>query len=232
MTSPDDSSHDSSSAPGGPGQEPADQGAADQGSEYADRVYRSPGGIAGGVLLLAIGAWLGIDAVIRGEGRTPWVALAGLLFAVPLVIAFTVRPAVYAGRDRLRVRNPFRTITLPWGSVEAVRAGYSSEVLAGGAKYQMWAIPVSLRQRKRAGRRQAKAATEDPFRRTSVQVSADAAEAQRATADRSIDELRGLAETNAEREGAQGEPEVRWAFEVIAPAVAGIVLLAVVLAIT
>ena len=93
----------------------------------------------------AIGAWLGIDAMIRGEGRAPWLALAGLLFAVPLVIAFTVRPAVFAGQDRLRVRNPFRTITLPWASVEAVRAGYSSEVLAGGAKYQMWAIPVSLR---------------------------------------------------------------------------------------
>lgn len=226
MTSPDDSSHDSS-APRGP-----DQGAADQGTEYADRVYRSPGGIAGGVLLLAIGAWLGIDALIRGEGRTPWVALAGLLFAVPLVIAFTVRPAVYAGQDRLRVRNPFRTITLPWGSVEAVRAGYSSEVLAGGAKYQLWAVPVSLRQRKRATRRQARAATEDPFRRTSVQASVDADEERRATADRSIDELRGLAETHAEREGAQGEPEVRWAFEVIAPAVAGVVLLAVVLAIT
>ncbi|MGY0060981.1 PH domain-containing protein [Streptomyces sp. LZ34] len=226
MTSPDDSSHDSS-APRGPDPETAAPE-----TEYADRVYRSPGGIAGGVLLLAIGVWLGIDALIRGEGRTPWVALAGLLFAVPLVIAFTVRPAVHAGQDRLRVRNPFRTITLPWSSVEAVRAGYSSEVLAGGAKYQMWAIPVSLRQRKRSARRQARAATEDPFRRTSVQAAADADEQRRAQADRSIDELRGLAEAHAAREGAQGEPEVRWAFEVIAPAVAGAVLLAVVLAIT
>ncbi|MER6143503.1 PH domain-containing protein [Streptomyces sparsogenes] len=239
MTSPDDSSHDSS-APREPdqgtagqrGQGAADRGTADQGTEYADRVYRSVGGIAGGVLLLAIGAWLGIDAVIRGEGRTPWVALAGLLLAVPLVVAFTVRPAVYAGADRLRVRNPFRTITLPWASVEAVRAGYSSEVLAGGAKYQLWAIPVSLRQRKRATRRQARAATEDPFRRTSVQAAADADDERRAQADRTIGELRSLAETNATREGAQGAPEVRWAFEVIAPAVAGAVLLAVVLAIT
>ncbi|MEU5638802.1 PH domain-containing protein [Streptomyces milbemycinicus] len=233
MTSPDDSSHDSShdsSTPRGP--EGSKKGTADQETEYADRVYRSPGGIAGGVLLLAIGAWLGIDAMIRGEGRAPWLALAGLLFAVPLVIAFTVRPAVYAGQDRLRVRNPFRTIILPWGSVEAVRAGYSSEVLAGGAKYQMWAIPVSLRQRKRATRRQARAATDDPFGRTSVRAAADADQERRAQADRSIDELRGLAETHAARESAQGEPEVRWAFEVIAPAVAGAVLLAVVLAIT
>ncbi|MGO4424824.1 PH domain-containing protein, partial [Streptomyces sp. MCAF7] len=118
MTSPDDSSHDSSTPRGPKGPKGAKKGTADQETEYADRVYRSPGGIAGGVLLLAIGAWLGIDAMIRGEGRAPWLALAGLLFAVPLVIAFTVRPAVFAGQDRLRVRNPFRTITLPWGSVE------------------------------------------------------------------------------------------------------------------
>ncbi|MEU1132429.1 PH domain-containing protein, partial [Streptomyces sp. NPDC005900] len=38
---------------------------------YQDRAFRSPAGIAGGVLLLALGLWLGLDAVIRGEGRTP-----------------------------------------------------------------------------------------------------------------------------------------------------------------
>ncbi len=48
-----------------------------------DRVYRSPAGLAGGVLLLALALWLGIDAVVAGEGRTPWVALAALLFLVP-----------------------------------------------------------------------------------------------------------------------------------------------------
>ena len=66
-----------------------------------DRVYRSPAGLAGGVLLLALALWLGIDAVVAGEGRTPWVALAALLFLVPLVAAYTVRPAVFANDDRL-----------------------------------------------------------------------------------------------------------------------------------
>ncbi|MET7935198.1 PH domain-containing protein [Streptomyces sp. NPDC005322] len=244
MTSPDDSASSSrrperepgqgsAQEPGQgsakePGQEP--EHAPDQENTFPDRVYRSPAGIAGGVLLLALGAWLGIDAILGGEGRTPWLALAGLLFAVPVVIAFTVRPAVYAGADRLLVRNPFRTIALPWASVDALRAGYTSEVLAGGAKYQLWAIPVSLRQRKRAARRQARAATEDPFGRTSTRVAVDADEDRLAPSDAAIGDLRELAETNAGRPGAQGAPEVRWAFEVIAPTLAGAVLLVVMLA--
>ncbi|MFH8368454.1 PH domain-containing protein [Streptomyces sp. NPDC018031] len=217
MTSPDD---DSSSTPQPETPEP----------RYADRVFRSPSGIAGGVLLLALGGWLGIDAVINGSGRTPWVALAGLLFVVPLVVAFSLRPAVFAGADRLRIRNPFRTVVLPWASVEGVRAGYSSEVLAGGEKYQLWAVPVSLRQRKRATRRQARAAAEDVSGRTRAHSGVDIDQKTRAAADQTIDDLRELAEQNAGREGAQGEPEVRWAYELIAPAVAGAVLLVVLLA--
>ncbi|GHF48816.1 membrane protein [Streptomyces mashuensis] len=187
--------------------------------EHADRSYRSPGGIAAGVLLLALAAWLGGDAIVRGEGRTPWLALAGLLCVVPLVIAFTVRPAVWAGEDRLLVRNPFRTVTLPWASVEAVRAGYSSEVLAAGRTYQLWAIPVSLRQRKRAARRVSRAAAEGTPR-----VAAAQAGPERAPADQAIEDLRGLAERGATREGAQGVPAVRWAYELIAPSVVGLLL--------
>ncbi|MGW7696269.1 PH domain-containing protein [Streptomyces asiaticus] len=226
MTSPDDDSAPAASSS-------ASSASSDAETEtFSDRIYRSPSGIAGGVLLLGLSGWLGIDAMIRGEGRTPWLALAGLLFAVPVVIAFTVRPAVYAGQDRLLVRNPFRTITLPWASVEGLRAGYTSEVLAGGATYQLWAIPVSLRQRKRAARQQARAASEDPFGNTSAHVAANKpAEDRRAPSDAAIGDLREMAELNAQREGAQGAPEVRWAFEMITPTLAGAVLLGVMLAI-
>ncbi|MEV4439569.1 PH domain-containing protein [Streptomyces sp. NPDC049577] len=180
--------------------------------EYADRSYRSPAGIGTGVLLLGLVAWLGGDAIARGEGRTPWLALAGMLCVVPLIIAFTLRPGVWAGADRLLVRNPFRTITLPWGAVDAVRAGYSSEVLAGGRTYQLWSIPVSLRQRKRAVRRGEREGD---------------GEAGRATADAAVSALRDLAEKNAERATAQGEVNVRWAYEMIVPSFVGLVLLVV-----
>ncbi|MFC0846533.1 MULTISPECIES: PH domain-containing protein [Streptomyces] len=198
---------------------------------YADRVYRSAGGIAGGAVLLALGLWLAGDAIVRGHGSAPWLALAGLLCAVPLVFAFTIRPAVFAGDDRMRIRNPFRTITLPWAAVADVRAGYSSEVFdQSGTKYQLWSIPVSLRQRKRAARAQVRDSASDPYGRTSPTASADE-KSRLAPADRTIRELRELAERNAGREGAQGGPSVRWAYEVIAPAAAGAVLLIVLLAI-
>lgn len=200
---------------------------APQQPSYADRRYRSSAGIAAGVLLLALAAWLGGDAIVRGEGRAPWLALAGLLCAVPLVIAFTLRPAVWANEDRLLVRNPFRTITLPWARVATVRAGYSSEVLAeGGTKYQLWAIPVSLRQRKRAARRVQRDAAEDVTGRASLLQPASSGPL-RAPSDQAIEDLRELAERGAKREGAQGAAVVRWAYELIAPSVVGLVLFVV-----
>ncbi|SES18260.1 PH domain-containing protein [Streptomyces qinglanensis] len=211
------------------------------GQEFPDRVYRSAGGMAGGIVLLAIGLWLATDAVIGGEGRTPWLALAAMLCVVPLVVAFTLRPAVFAGERRMRVRNPFRTIEVPWGAVESLRAGYSSEVLAGGAKYQLWSIPVSLRARKKATRHNerissGRAPAAGPgglFGGRGVpNMGPDASELQekRAASDQSVDELRELAETHGRKDTAQGEVAVRWSFEVIAPAVAGAVLLAILLA--
>lgn len=154
MTSSDSQPSGSAEDPSGDPQDPKASGAKAAASEqaYADHAFRSGAAMTGGVLLLALALWLGGDAVIRGEGRTPWLALAGLLLAVPLVVAFTLRPAVYANETRLRVRNPFRTITMPWATVESLTAAYSSEVVAEGQKYQMWAIPVSLRARKKAAR--------------------------------------------------------------------------------
>ncbi|KUH39224.1 MULTISPECIES: PH domain-containing protein [Streptomyces] len=177
---------------------------------YAERVYRSPLAMAGGVLLLGIGLWMGGDALVRGEGMTRWVALAALLAGVPLVVAFTFRPAVYANDDRMRVRNPFRTVDVPWAAVEALRATYSTEVVTrGGEKYQLWAVPVSMRQRKLAVRTGGK-----------VLVGAES----------TLSELRQLAEQNAVRPSAKGEPQVRWAYEVIAPAAVGSVALVMSLA--
>ncbi|MCT7356283.1 PH domain-containing protein [Streptomyces sp. 15-116A] len=214
-----------------------------------DRVYRSPAGIAGGVLLLAVAGWFGIDAVISGEGRTPWLALAALLLLVPLVIAFTVRPAVYAGHERLRIRNPFRVIVLPWGRVAALRSGYSNEVVAeSGTKYQLWALPVSLRARKRAARQEMRAQAQrgegvdvratgrgpgvgSAFRSGGAASQRAVAGPVRSTTDQAMDELRELHEAGQEAAAAQGEVTVRWAYEILAPAGAGAVLLAVLLAV-
>ncbi|WP_432072023.1 PH domain-containing protein [Streptomyces wuyuanensis] len=198
---------------------------------YADRAYRSISGIAAGVLLLALTGWIGGDALVRGEGLTPWIALAGLLVLVPLIVAFTLRPAVFANEDRLRIRNPFRTIVLPWQTVSDVRAAYSSEVLTeDGAKYQLWAVPVSLRQRKTAARRRSRAAAGDSSRIGPGGAPAGGA-SHVAPGDRTIAELRELSEQAAHRPTATGEPQVRWAYEIAGPVVVGALALVVLLAV-
>ncbi|MFB7246788.1 hypothetical protein CW362_40875 [Streptomyces populi] len=206
--------------------------------EARDRIYRSPAGIVGGVLLLLIVGWLGLDALISGHGRTPWLALAGLILIVPVVIAFTLRPAVYANEDRLRIRNPLRVIVLPWGKVASLRSHYSNEVVdTSGTKYQLWSVPVSLRARKKAARQAAQGpdgrggdGRPSSLGRASAFGRGAAADVpSRAEADRVMDELRELAEARATADGAQGEVTVRWAYEVMGPALAGAVVLAILL---
>lgn len=151
-----------------------------------------------------------------------------MLLIVPLVFAFTLRPVVRAGDDRLLVRNPFRTVTASWGAVEGLRSGYSTELFVEGKKYQLWAVPVSMRARKRAARARTRAAAGDPGATPGSRPGADAT---RAWSDRVVDELRELAERHGGGEGVRSEVTVRWAYEVIAPAVAGAVVMIVLLAI-
>ncbi|MBJ6644155.1 PH domain-containing protein [Streptomyces griseoincarnatus] len=235
MTTPDPSREPEPTKPAGTATTP-----------YKDRVYRSPAGVVGGVLVLAIVAWLGIDAVVVGEGRTPWLALATMLFLVPVVFAYTLRPAVFVNDDGLRIRNPLRLIVLPWGQVASLRSGFSNEVVDdSGTKYQLWALPVSVRARSKAARQDARAARAaaradaragqgGSLRGGAVgaaDLGAGAALAadgpRRAETDRAMDELRELHERRQGEPGTQGEVTVRWAYEIIAPAVAGAVLLGV-----
>ncbi|NMO32439.1 PH domain-containing protein [Streptomyces sp. GMY01] len=223
--------------------------------EYKDRVNRSTGGVAGGVVLLALVLWLGFDAMFTGDGRTPWLALAGMILVVPFIVAFTLRPAVYVNSDRLRVRNPFRLIVLPWGQIAVLRSGYSNEVLTkSGDKYQMWAVPVSLRARKRAARQEARAATAGERGAAGAGRGAvglggrggvlgragstrglsgggSAGEPIRAEGDQFMADLRELHEAREDAESAQGAVTVRWAYEILGPAVAGALVLVILLVI-
>ncbi|MEV0217997.1 PH domain-containing protein [Streptomyces sp. NPDC050704] len=208
--------------------------------QFKDRVYRSPSGVAGGVLLLAIVGWLGIDALVTGDGRTPWMALAVLVFLGPLIVAFTLRPAVFANEARLRVRNPFRVILLPWGTVEGFKSGYSNEVYdKSGAKFQLWAVPVSLRARKRAARREAREEARGEGRGEGRGDAGNrrggppamAAGPVRAQTDQIMDELRELLAARGKDARARGEVSVRWAYEIVGPAVVGAVLLVILVAV-
>ncbi|MFF2081674.1 PH domain-containing protein [Kitasatospora sp. NPDC058162] len=224
MTDSDGKPHQGPAAPGG---EP----------EYADRVYRSVPGVISGVFLLAVAAWLIGDAAVTGTGKTPYVALAALpVFALP-VIAYTLRPAVFADRRRLVVRNPWRTITVPWASVDALRAGYSVELLSDGKKYQVWAVPVSLRQRKRANRVRTQDAAEHAsrmgmvFGRQTNPVVQGSPDPSRAWSDQVTDVLQEMAERNGRDPDAAGPVVVRWCWWLIAPALLGLAALITVIAV-
>lgn len=189
-------------------------------------------GVLGGVLLLVFGVWLVSDAVLYGAGRTPWVALSALLLAAPPVVAFTLRPVVYVSEKRMLVRNPFRTVTIPWARVESVNAKYSTEVVAGGVAYQLWAIPVSMRARKRAERRGGRTTEPDGppglLGRTRVRPVTPVEEPRLASSDQAVLDLRELAERNAENPDAQGPVTRTWAWPVHLPAVLGLIALIVV----
>ncbi|TDU06234.1 PH (Pleckstrin Homology) domain-containing protein [Streptomyces sp. 846.5] len=227
------------------------------GPVYADRSYRSRSGAAAGVLLLALTLWLCVDALVKGHGQTPWFALATLFLAVPLVTAFTLWPVVRANEDRLVVRNPFRTVTAPWKQVESLQAALSVELRADGKKYQVWAVPVSLRQRKRANRRSmisqgdasvissrrgqdSRFAPGGPGLRSALSRSsaaasygsADTSAPGVAWADRVVQELLELRSRAVEedRAGAVGAVAVAWTWWVVAPALAGAVALIALLA--
>jgi hypothetical protein len=134
-------------------------------------------------------------------------------------------------------------ITLPWGEIAALRSGFSNEVVANsGTKYQLWAIPVSLRARKRAARQQVRAGTEGTeggsaqarrlgLRRGGFGLAAgpDSGPTQAET-DQWMNDLRAFHERHEGRDTAHGETTVRWAYEVLGPALAGAVVLAILLA--
>ncbi|OEV03721.1 hypothetical protein AN216_10355 [Streptomyces oceani] len=203
--------------------------------KVADRCYRSPSSVVGGVTLLVVGGWLSFDAVLNGTGRTPAITLATLLCVVPLVVAYTLRPAVFAGRERLRVRNPLRTISVPWPSVESLQAAYTSEVIADGRKYQLWAIPVSLKARKSANRHNERVQSGRSPRGIlgfGRQAGGTESVEKRAATDESMAELRELAlrhGTDGVDAVTPGAVTVRWAYEILGPAVLGGIALAALL---
>jgi hypothetical protein len=190
--------------------------------------------LVGGVLTLLVVGGLAVDAFLHGSARTVWTAVGVLLLVVPVVVAFTFRPAVLANEERLRVRNPLRMITLPWGQVAGFRSGLSHEVLTeDGRKFELWALPVSLRDRRKTLRK----ATIAERRRTAAPAglgSPGAAgpggvvdEPPRRGTDQIVADIRERWERQVKVSTAQGEVAVRWAYELIAPVVAGVVVLVV-----
>ncbi|UGQ14452.1 PH domain-containing protein [Yinghuangia sp. ASG 101] len=184
-------------------------------SDEGVTTYRSRPAVFTGVVLLAVGLWLVVDSVVRDGGATALLVVGVVLAVGAVVVALTLRAAVFAGPDRLRIRNPFRTIDIPWSEVREVRAEYSLEVRTSGDRgFHVWAIPVSLRERKRAMRVNARSQAEDPYGGGHPTVP------QAAWADHAVADFRGMAERFATT--STGEVTVAWYWPVPAAVAVGV----------
>lgn len=113
--------------------------------------YRGAGALVGGavVILFCVGGAVDLLAEV-GKADMPGAAI--MLVVAALAFAYGVYPAAFSGTEALVVRNPLRTITMPWGIVTKLTAQLSFVAFTTTTRYTVWAVPVSLRDRRRAER--------------------------------------------------------------------------------
>ncbi|HZP50039.1 PH domain-containing protein [Actinocrinis sp.] len=114
-------------------------------------VYRGPAALIGGALVVLFCGFGAIDLLIE-SGTQDLVAASVLALVAVLAGLYGVYPAAFAWNDRLVVRNPFRTIELPWDAVTDLSARLSFIAHTESRRFTVWAIPVSLRERRRSER--------------------------------------------------------------------------------
>jgi hypothetical protein len=123
----------------------------------ADRptAYRGASALIGGAIVVLFCLGGAIDLLVEA-GTANILTVAVMAFVAALALTYGVYPAAFSHEDRLVVRNPFRTIALPWSAVTDITATLSFIVYTEPKRFTVWAIPVSLRDRRRAERAQAR----------------------------------------------------------------------------
>ena len=166
--------------------------------------YRGPGAVLGGgiVFLFCLGG--GLDLLIE-EGTVDMPGASVMFLVAVLSFAYGVYPAAFSGPDALVVRNPLRTITIPWGIVTKLSAQLSFIAFTTTQRYTVWAIPVSIRDRRKAERIRLR----DEYRKPRpgdrpIRVPAFSLGATRPTSTRDVDKLsyadQAVSEMSARRE--------------------------------
>jgi hypothetical protein len=114
-------------------------------------VYRGAMALAGGVVVAALGVAGAVDLLVD-SGTQDLVGAAVLLLIATMAVAYGIYPAAFTTAELLRIRNPFRTIVVPWPAVTDINARLSFVVQAAERRYTIWAIPVSMHERRKAER--------------------------------------------------------------------------------
>lgn len=253
---------------------PSAEGSTDQGSPAQDPSAPSPkGGAAapttptepaekptvyrsGGALFTCVGivvlCLLAIIDLLVELGTRDLLACAVLVLVASLAYSYAIYPAAFTTSQGLRIRNQLRTIDLPWSTVTDLTAKLSFVVHTKEKRYTVWAIPVSLHERRKAERARMKEITRAdresrrPVRGTTRISDIEIPTGRRSDpidrlsyADQAIGEMNGRREENAQAarvakaanpKGAFPEATVTARFTWPVPLAVGISVLLVVLA--
>lgn len=208
------------------------------------------------VMLFCIG---GAADLLAEQGSIDLPGASIMLLVAALAFAYGVYPAAFSSPDALVVRNPLRTITLSWGAVTKLTAQLSFIAYTATQRYTVWAVPVSLRDRRRAERarlrelsRQSRAAGKSRQRfggfsqyddtQAGVSSSRTPDPIERLSfADQAITEMTARRENWFHRAGLDPEahpteaaaeaPKISWNLATLAPIAAGVVLMIVAFAV-
>lgn len=95
----------------------------------------------------------------------------GVLLLVWLVwIAFWL-PAVVIAEDAVTVRNPFRTVTVPWGAIRRVDTRWALRLATTGGAFTAWSAPAPSRYAiTRATRDQTKGLPESTYQHGTIGI--------------------------------------------------------------
>lgn len=194
--------------------------------------YRSNTAFVFGWIWVAFVAINAVDLMLRYTGRSSLVAGAVLGALTAIVYVTALRPGTVLGEEGLRVRNPFRTWSLPWASVDGVRVSHSIAVdYADGKVLRLWTPTASARERAKATRRGVPKGQRGGLLRTEAvrtkaeQMAAEAL-AGKTHADWVGDQI--VERSEAARRRDQAPPPVRatWAIDALAACALAIALVA------
>jgi hypothetical protein len=205
------------------------------GSADKPTAYRGPGAVFGGgvVLLFCLGG--GLDLLIE-EGTVDMAGASVMFLVAALAFAYGVYPAAFSGPDTLVVRNPLRTITMPWSIVTKLSAQLSFIAFTTTQRYTVWAVPVSIRDRRKAERARLRASgrqrDKDQHRISAAfsygptRSTASVADVDKLSyGDQAVSEMNARRETWCDREGISPEadptsteaPGIKWNTTTIVP---------------
>ncbi|OLT25613.1 hypothetical protein BJF83_05075 [Nocardiopsis sp. CNR-923] len=171
---------------------------------------------------VVIAVLLLLDVLLRGEGRSAWVASAVLVASVAGVHLVWLRPRVVSTERGLRMINPLRETFVPWPAVVWVDVTDVLRVHTPGGIVRSWPLRETKRARVRENLRRESGladadADEDPAGQRPVDVVARQLrrDAERYKARPLSGPIRDVGEAGPAALGAEDAPQTMVPVEVI-----------------